>query len=544
METIFCPWGPAKYLIFSNNVPQVLYYAIIPGMLVAVFLSLFIFFNDRKSFSAKLLVAISLLFFAWGVFALILFATNSPKIVMLLWSFTILIEVLTYAASLYLTYVFFDKQDIGFYKKILIFLLLLPFIILLPTAYNLSGVRISDCTAIEGVVALYVSYAVEIIFVVWILSVAINRYRKSKDKLFKKQILFFTLGILFFLITFSSGNIIGSFSSDWVVSQYGYFGMPIFMAFLTYLIVKYHVFNIKLIAAQALIISIIILVGSQFFFIRNFTNKILTGTTLLFSCVGGYALVHSVKKEVQQREELAKLNLDLQKLIKSKDTLMHVINHKVKGAFTHSKYIFAEMLEGMFGDISPKLKEMAKNGLVSDDEGIATIDLVLNQASLQAGLIKFDMKPFDFKTVVEEIVKDKKDQAKTKGLEMEIEIKNGNYIIFGDSRWLKEAAFSFVDNAVKYVNKGKIIVGLKKLKEKQILFYVKDTGDGITDEDKKVLWTEGGRGKDSLLKNVHSTGYGLSGTKKVVEAHKGKAWVESEVGKGSIFYMELPLTQK
>ena len=96
---------------------------------------------------------------------------------------------------------------------------------------------------------------------------------------------------------------------------------------------------------------------------------------------------------------------------------------------------------------------------------------------------------------------------------------------------------------MKHTLKGSVTVALE-LKDKQILFSVKDTGGGITDEDKKVLWTEGGRGKNSLLKNANSTGYGLFTVKLIIEAHKGKVWVESEAGKGAIFYVKLPLMQK
>ena len=166
--------------------------------------------------------------------------------------------------------------------------------------------------------------------------------------------------------------------------------------------------------------------------------------------------------------------------------------------------------------------------------------MALNQASLQAGTIKYDMKPFDFKSVVAEVVEAKKGPAEVKGLKMATDIKDGNYTITGDQRWLKEAMLNLVDNAVKCTVAGQITVGLE-LKEKQVFFYVKDTGRGITDEDKKILFTEGGRGKDSLKYNVDSTGYGLSTVKIVVEAHKGKVWVDSEVGKGSTFYVKLPL---
>src|SRR3989344_1410429 len=65
-----------------------------------------------------------------------------------------------------------------------------------------------------------------------------------------------------------------------------------------------------------------------------------------------------------------------------------------------------------------------------------------------------------------------------------------------------------LDNAVKYCPSGSVTVGLSK-KDGKIILSIKDTGVGISEEDKKHLFTEGGRGKESLKVNVHSTGYGL-----------------------------------
>jgi len=88
------------------------------------------------------------------------------------------------------------------------------------------------------------------------------------------------------------------------------------------------------------------------------------------------------------------------------------------------------------------------------------------------------------------------------------------------------------------------MVGIERKGEK-ILFSVKDHGIGLTSEDKKILFTEGGRGKDSVKVNVDSTGYGLYTVKLVVDSHKGRVWAESEgPGKGSQFYIELDAEQK
>jgi signal transduction histidine kinase len=98
-----------------------------------------------------------------------------------------------------------------------------------------------------------------------------------------------------------------------------------------------------------------------------------------------------------------------------------------------------------------------------------------------------------------------------------------------------------IDNSISYTPTGSIGVSLKKESNK-IILTVKDTGVGITDEDKKHLFTEGGHGKDSQKVNVHSTGYGLFITKSIVEAHGGTVRAESEgQDKGSTFTVEFPI---
>ncbi len=232
------------------------------------------------------------------------------------------------------------------------------------------------------------------------------------------------------------------------------------------------------------------------------------------------------------------LNKNLKNLIQQRESLMHLINHKVKGSFTHSKYIFAGLLDGMFGDISSDVKKIAQAGLDSDIVGIRTIDMILNATNLQNGTVSYDMKPVDFKEIVLNTVEERKSVIQKKNLELEMKIKEGEYQMNGDIFWLKEVVNNLIDNAINYTKDGKITVGLEK-QDKKIIFSVKDSGIGITPEDKKNLFTEGGRGKESVKTNVESTGYGLFTVKLVVEAHGGKVWVESEgEGKGSEFFTQ------
>ena len=249
-------------------------------------------------------------------------------------------------------------------------------------------------------------------------------------------------------------------------------------------------------------------------------------------------------------EELYKRNLELANLYKQRESLMHLITHKVKGSFTRSKYIFAGIVDGTFGEVSPEIKKYAEQGLESDNTGIETVDLVLNAANLQKGTVKYDMKNIDLKKILLKTIEEKTGVIKTKGLELEdnVEKTTDTYHVSGDSFWLKEALSNLIGNAILYTKKGKIAVSLVKQNDPdaaagagKILISIKDTGVGIDEEDKKGLFTEGGRGKNSVKVNVDSTGYGLFSVKHIVEAHGGKVWAESPgIDQGSTFFIELP----
>ncbi len=527
-----------RFLIFSNNVSPVVYYAHIPVIIISIFLGFFVLLKGKESLTNNFLFFTLIFAILWIILSLIFWASNRSDIIMFVWAITILIEPLVYICSFYLIYLLAYKKDVPFKLKLIIGFLYLPVIIFSPTNYSLSGFDLASCLSIEGFLGYY-DYIIEFIFTFWLLVLAIIKYRQSTEVLFKKQIKYITTGIFLFLFAFSWGNIISSFTENWQISLVGLFALPIFIGFLVYSIVQFKTFNIKLLGAQALVMTLGILIAAQFIFIKVTINIVLTGITLTLAVIFGYFLIRSVKKEIQQKEELVKLNIDLQDLIKQRESLVHLVTHKVKGSFTRSKYIFAGILDGSFGETTLEMKKYAKQGLESDNLGIETVDLVLNADNLQKGTVKYDMQKINFKEIIQKAIEEKRGRIESNGLKLEIDIKNDTYSILGDAFWLKEAVNNLIENSIKYTKEGKIKIGLEDGNGK-ILFSITDTGIGITPEDKNILFTEGGRGKDSVKINVDSTGYGLYSVKLIIEAHKGKVWVESEgVGKGSAFYIEL-----
>ncbi len=534
------------YFFFSSTVPELLYYAHIPAVVISLLVGFYVFWNGRKSLLNQLLFLIAIFFSIWIIINLITWTNIHSDIILFGWSFFGLLFGLISIFCVYFIYVFLDKKDVSTKIKIIFLTLLSPILFLAPTSLNLSGFNITNCDAFEFEYIYFQLYytLLGVLAMVWIFVLLIKRHKIATLD-FKKQIILMGTGIELFIFSFFIVVFLASYLTgievlpDSQIELYGLFGMVIFMTYLSIIIVRFKAFNIKLLATQALIFGLVILIGSQFFFIKTITNFILNGFTFTASIILGYFLIKSVKKEVEQREELAKLNINLQDLLKQRESLVHLVTHKVKGSFTRSKYIFAGMLDGMFGEINDEIKKRAEQGLESDNMGIETVDLVLNASNLEKGTVKYEMKTLNLKELVEKTVSEKTISAEAKGLKLGSEIKEDVYNVSGDPLWLKEVVNNLVENSIKYTKQGNITAGLLK-KDSKVLLYVKDTGVGITEEDKKNLFTEGGRGKDSVKINVDSTGYGLYSVKMILDAHKGRVWVESNTdGVGSTFWVEL-----
>ncbi len=541
MESLLCPWESPSYLIFSSNVPDLLHYSHFPAIIAALVVGLYVFFKNRELLSSRLLLILFSLFSVWAVLDVIIWATNRPDIVMFLWSIIVLIEPLIYCAAFYLFYAFMYGKLPRVGITVAITALLLPLILLTPTHYNLEGIYIEYCDAVEGPLALYYSYFLEILFVAGVIFLLLKNLFQQKVREEKVKIAYFALGLIAFLAAFASGNFIGSITEDWVLAQYGLFGMPVFVGLLGYLIVHYRVFNIKVIGTQALVLTLWILIGSLLLVVKSDLSRIISSATLVLVVWFGILLVRSVKREVAQRELIQKQEQELEVVNKQQENLLHFISHEIKGYLTKSEAGFAAIAEGDYGAIPEKLKTMSTAALADVRKGVATVMDILSASNLKKGTVSFKSDVFDFRVAVKAIIAEQTPVAQTKGLKLDVQMSDGKYRMQGDEEKIREHVIrNLIDNAIRYTPAGTIHIELSD-GDAKIHFSVKDSGVGITPEDMHNLFTEGGHGKDSIKINVHSTGYGLFIAKEVVEASGGKIWAESEgAGKGSRFIVELP----
>lgn len=547
-DSLACEWDytPILFLVSDNVFSSLIYYSHIFPIVGGAILAFLIWRQRQTDLINKLFVTLSCLFIAWCVFDLILWAHANPDYIMFFWSAQIFLDVLIYLISAYLFYVFINGRDISLSAKIFGFAALIPIVALAPTQFNLSAFDYTNCDreALEGYLWYY-TYAIEILLTLLIAVLAIRSIRTTISRVKQFQISIFASGLGLFLLAFSWGNIVGSLSEDWTLAQYGLFGMPLFLAIVTYLIVQFEMFRVKVIAASALVMGLWVLLFSVLLFESISAARSVIILTLVFFAVMGALLVKTVKKEIEQRLLIQKQEQELEIANKQQENLLHFISHEIKGFLTEGQNAFAGIVEGDYGVAPAPMKTLAESALVKMREGVSTVMNILDASNLKRGTVSYKKDIIDLKGLVESAVKRLRPQAEGKGLVLVLHSPEGDVCVTrGDKDKLEQHVIrNLIDNAIKYTQKGSIAVSLECVGAK-IHFTVKDTGVGITDEDRPRLFTEGGHGKDSIKVNVDSTGYGLFIAKQVTEAHGGTIRAESEgAGKGSEFIVELPVAR-
>ncbi|MDD5639848.1 MAG: ATP-binding protein [Candidatus Pacebacteria bacterium] len=565
---MFCTDVPAPFLlIFSKTVPQLLYFSHIPTALIALILGFFVFSktkNSKNRFAGQLFLFVAILFTIWSILDVILWTNIDSDRVAFVWSIINFTALLVSSCTLYFSYVFLENKDVPFIFKFLFGFLLATYAIFIPTNINLDIFNLSNCEFEEGLLVNYY-YFLETLFFSCLLIYLIKKIIKaSKEK--KKVITLFSLGVICFLLSFSGSNLFGNITKHWEIAQYGLFGMPIFMVFLIYLIIEYRVFNIKLLAAQALVISIIALISSQFFFIQTDTNRIVTGATLFLVAVFGFWLVNSVKKEYKQKEQLEIANAELKKLDKAKSDFINIASHQLRTPITVIQGVASMMLDGDMDKMSAKEKQEFYLAVYDKSRKLQTIiHDILNATELEGkeyNVMDMKVDTIDLQKLISKIIQDFQVETKKRDLDLILLPVKGNIPkISGQEKYLEEVFINLINNAIKYTPSGKVTNDIRIIRKKrgrakievsiensnngkEVLIKVKDNGIGIPPETAPNLFKRFSRAENAVNMYTDGTGLGLYIVKEIVEGHGGKVWFESELNKGTTFFVNLPIETK
>ena len=227
---------------------------------------------------------------------------------------------------------------------------------------------------------------------------------------------------------------------------------------------------------------------------------------------------------------------NLKELDRIKSDFISIVSHDLRTPLTTIRG-YVELLPrvGPLNDVQQQFVERIERSTINIVDLIADL---LDVSRIEAGLDK-EMEPTDLARAVREVSASLRSTAEAKRLVLSVDVPPLPHIL-GNSRRLEQVVANLVGNAVKYTPEGgRIDVSLQEDGEFVVL-RVRDTGIGITPEDQSRIFDKFYRVETDATLAIAGTGLGLSIVKSIVERHKGRVWVDSEPGVGSVFTVVLP----
>jgi signal transduction histidine kinase len=374
--------------------------------------------------------------------------------------------------------------------------------------------------------------------------------------------IFLWYGIPFFLI----GNIL----------------LPIYFILIFLVVVDRRLLNTKVIATELIMLAVLLLLFARVFLNENLQERLIDVSIVSFVSIFGVFLIKGFLDELKQRNKLEELtnelqdlneNLqekvdeqtkeitrayetekkareDLEALDKSKSQFLLMTQHHLRTPLTVIKGHLSMMLISKKFSLDPVERASLEKISESTDKMARLVNELLDLTQFQTGKDILHKEHIQLVEFVRSIAEDIRDDAKAKGLAFSTQFTNEAESVIADidKEKMTSALSNVIDNAVKYTRSGEVIVeGMTFVhpveSTRWFRLRVTDTGAGFSKEDIGKLFQQAfARGDDAEQFSVEGMGIGLVLTKRIVDAHGGRIWVESKgKDKGSTFFIEIPL---
>jgi two-component system, NtrC family, sensor kinase len=245
-------------------------------------------------------------------------------------------------------------------------------------------------------------------------------------------------------------------------------------------------------------------------------------------------------EEVQERtRELAHTVEELEIASQHKSQFVANMSHELRTPLAAILGYAELMQEGFYEPQGPKSLDAVTRIRSNGKHLLGLINTVLDIAKLESGQFSLNMAEYAIDSVVETVRAATESLAQNKKLALTTEVTKSLPIGFGDEQRLTQVLLNLVGNAIKFTDSGEVRVTAKAING-HFAVSVADTGPGIPEHERTRIFEQFHQIDNSNTKAKGGTGLGLAIAKQIVQMHGGRIWVESTVGKGSTFQMELP----
>jgi len=241
-----------------------------------------------------------------------------------------------------------------------------------------------------------------------------------------------------------------------------------------------------------------------------------------------------LKHSVDERDQIAR----------QREDFVSRLTHDLRTPLVAADRMLLLLQQGVLGELSPNMQEAIVTMARSNQNLLQMVNTLLEVYRFEAGRKNIVFSPVNLQDLLEEIVKELTTLAEEKKLSLRLDIgdHSANPKVIGDRLELHRLFTNLVGNAIKFTDTGSVTINLNppsQTSSDYVTITVEDTGSGIPIEEQATLFERFRQGSHKRS----GSGLGLYLSRRIVEAHQGTIKVNSELGKGSIFAVRLPIQQ-
>jgi signal transduction histidine kinase len=241
----------------------------------------------------------------------------------------------------------------------------------------------------------------------------------------------------------------------------------------------------------------------------------------------------------RMNDELSRLYSELETASRHKSEFLANMSHELRTPLNAIIGFSQVLREKLFGELNEKQEEYLDDILSSAEDLLALINDVLDLSKVEAGQVELQVGPFSLREALERGVVMVRERATRDGVKVALAADPEVDIVDGDERRIRQVIFNLLSNAVKFTPAGGAVDVRAKQLNGEVRVSVADTGPGIALDDHQRIFEEFQQA-EAGVEQREGTGLGLALSKRLVELHGGRIWVDSDVGKGSTFVFTLP----
>jgi signal transduction histidine kinase len=251
-------------------------------------------------------------------------------------------------------------------------------------------------------------------------------------------------------------------------------------------------------------------------------------------------LIRKNQEVERQQEQIQMQNFKLLEASRLKSHFLATMSHELRTPMNAIIGFSQILLRPKFGQLTHQQADMVERILNNGKHLLMLLNEVLDFSKLEVGRLDLKAEIFDLSKVINLAVGEMRSLADAKKLSLLVQTDLQNSLVYNDPVRIKQILINLLSNAIKFTESGEIWVEVKELLTNQVVIIVQDTGIGIASRDFKHIFEAFRQVDQTITRKYPGTGLGLAIVDSLVRMMGGKIFLESKLGIGSMFKIELP----